>query len=59
MFEQNIFNTWLEKEKANGLVDIKLYHVNTDLAETEEIFAELNSMNRAIDEKRFVQIFDL
>ena len=59
MFEKNTFNAWLENEKENGLIDINLYLVNTDFVETEELFSELNSMNRAIDEKRFTQIFDL
>ena len=59
MFEKNIFNVWLENEKKNGLIDITLYLINTNLSETEELFSELNSMNRAIDEKRFTQIFDL
>lgn len=57
--EQAQFNNWLENEKNNGLVDIKLYPEITNTASTEDLYAELNDMNYAFVSKRFEKITDL
>lgn len=59
MQEQKKFEEWLSKEKEKGLLHIKFYPVNTNNAKKEHIYAELNLMNLAIKEKKFIQIFDL
>lgn len=59
MKEQEKFENWLSREKEKGLLHIKFYPINTNNAEKEHIYEELNSMNLAIEEKKFVQIFDL
>lgn len=59
MYEQLEFEKWLTQEKINGLIDFKVYPINTDTAEKEHIYAELNAMNRALTEKNYTQIFDL
>ena len=57
--EQERFLTYLEIEKDKGLVDIKLYPAITSVASTEDIYAELNDMNHAIQSGRFEKITNL
>ena len=57
--EQDRFQTWISKEAEKGLVDIKLYPVQTNMASTEDLYAELNNMNFAFESKRFDTITNL
>lgn len=57
--EEAKFNAWLSSEKANGLVDIKLYPNNISTASRESFYGELNAMNHAFTSGRFEEIRDL
>ena len=57
--EQERFTKYLENEKSNGLVDIKLYPEITNVASTEDFYGELNDMNYAFESNRFEKITDL
>jgi hypothetical protein len=56
MEEQKKIEKWLQEEKSKGLIDIKLYPINTDTTEKEHIYAELNAMNAAISDKRYLKV---
>ncbi len=59
MSEETTFKTWLEQEKENGLVDLKLYPDNTSTASKESFYAELNAMNHAVEQSRFEEVKEL
>jgi hypothetical protein len=42
------FLAWFEREKANGLKDIKFYPGNESEASAASFYQEVNAMNRAI-----------
>lgn len=57
--EEAAFNSWLDDQKANGLVDLKLYPETTSTASKESFYAELNAMNHAFASGRFEEVKDL
>jgi dihydroorotase len=57
--EEETFKQWLEAEKEKGLADIKLYPNNPATASKEDIYAELNAMNHAIEQGRYELVKDL
>ena len=57
--EKQKFEAWVEREKENGLIDIKLYPEVTKTASTEDLYAELNDMNYARENNRFEKIYDI
>lgn len=59
MNEEQKFLSWLEAEKADGLIDVKFYPVNTETADKEAIYTELNAINNAKLEGKFSRITDL
>jgi hypothetical protein len=42
------FLSWYEREKSNGLVDIKFYPGNVSKSSEESVFTAINAINRAV-----------
>lgn len=59
MSEESIFNAYIESEKQNGIIDLKLCSADNSIASKEDIYAELNAMNKAFAQGRYNEITDL
>ena len=56
MIEESTFNAYIESEKEKGLVDLKIMFANDCTASKEDIYRELNAMNKAFEQGRYTEI---
>ena len=54
MTEEKIFVDWFNKEKEQGLVDLKLYPGDLSQASKEGLFQEANNIVRAVNSDRCI-----